>query len=117
MQPGSAPQADSSVFRSGLPDQYQHSSGLAYPTPAAVRFNDVPEYTNVPIRGYGKCELTKIGDNPRYYEKEFPIGYKPPKCHQSLRDAQATAKMLRATVVTVMTLGWFVTNREFRFRV
>ena len=82
-----------------MPDQCPRSPGHACPA-LSVSFNDVPEYMNVPIRGYGKFELTKIGEDPRYfYEKEFPVGYKPPTCHQSIRDAQAAAKMFWATIV------------------
>ena len=87
------------IFRPGLPDHLHHSSVLAYPALAAVSFNHVPEYMKVPIGDYGDYELTKVGENPRYYEKTFPLGYKPPKCHQSLTDAQVPAKMRRVTIV------------------
>ena len=53
---------------------------------------------NVPIRGYGDHDLISTCENPIYFEKTFPLGYKPPKDSQSLKEAQMDAKMLRAVV-------------------
>ena len=100
MLAGSASTADALSFQSNALNQSQYGPILTYPALAAVRFNDVPEYMNVPIRGYGDHELATAGENPRYYEKTYPLNYKPPKDDQPLKEAQMTAKMLRAVVTS-----------------
>ena len=95
MLAGSASSADGFAFRE---DMLGHCTPLAYPALSAVRFNDVPEYLSVPVNQTSDT-LSPVTDKAREYQKEYPVDYRAKPCMQSLRESQAAAKMLRASLL------------------
>ena len=59
-----------------------------------VRFNDSPDYVNIPLRG----EARQVHTPSRKYERQFPITNPPKADVQDVKDALTSAKMLKATL-------------------
>ena len=60
----------------------------------AVRFNDSPDYVNIPLRGAAR----QVHSPSRKYERQFPITDLPKADVQDVKDARTSAKMLKATL-------------------
>ena len=66
--------AASFAFRKEVPDIADHCYLASHVALPVVRFNDTPDYVNVPLRG----EARQVHSPSRKYERQFPIT-KPPK--------------------------------------
>ena len=98
MLAGSASSAEGFAFREDMLGPADHCTPLAYPALSAVRFNDVPEYLSVPVNQTSEV-LSPVTDKAREYQKHYPVDYRAKPCTQSLRESQAAAKMLRASIL------------------
>ena len=98
MLAGSASSAEGFAFREDMLGPADHCTPLAYPALSAVRFNDVPEYLSVPVNQTSEV-LSPVTDKAREYQKHYPVDYRAKPCTQALRESQAAAKMLRASIL------------------
>ena len=98
MLAGSASSAEGYAFREDMLNPADHCSPFAYPVLSAVRFNDVPEYHSVPMDQTADL-LSPVIDKAREYEREYPVDYRAKPCQQAVRDSQAAARMLRASLL------------------
>ena len=94
---GSASQADAHAFRKDLPIHDDLYSSSAFPALASVKFSNTPELYYIPTPEH-ESNWRPIIQEARDFRKEYPVNYKPKKDDQDLRDAQASAKMLRSTI-------------------
>ena len=97
MLAGSASSAEGFAFREDMLGPADHCTPLAHPALSAVRFNDVPEYLSVPVNQTSEV-LSPVTDKAREYQKHYPVDYRAKPCTQALRESQAAAKMLGASV-------------------
>ena len=94
---GSASQADAHAFRKDMPIHDDMYSSSAFPALASVKFSNTPELYYIPTPEH-ESNWRPIIQEARDFRKEYPVNYKPKKDDQDLRDAQASAKMLRSTI-------------------
>ena len=94
---GSASQADAHAFRKDMPIHDDMYSSPAFPALASVKFSNTPELYYIPTPEH-ESNWRPIIHEARDFRKEYPVNYKPKKDDQDLRDAQASAKMLRSTI-------------------
>ena len=94
---GSASQADAHAFRKDMPIHDDMYSSSAFPALASVKFTNTPELYYIPTPEH-ESNWRPIIHGARDFRKEYPVNYKPKKDDQDLRDAQASAKMLRSTI-------------------
>ena len=94
---GSASQADAHAFRKDMPIHDDMYSSPAFPALASVKFSNTPELYYIPTPEH-ESNWKPIIHEARDFRKEYPVNYKPKKDDQDVRDAQASAKMLRSTI-------------------
>ena len=64
---------------------------------ASVRFSNTPEYHYIPTP-VEDSNWRGVEIQPKVFAKEHPVKYRPKSDGQDVRDALATAKMLRSTI-------------------
>ena len=94
---GSASQADALAFRKDTLNHDMMCSNATYPALAAVKFSGHPEFYYIPTPPE-ESNWRPVTAEPREFQKEYPVNYKPKRDDQTLIDAQASARMLRSTV-------------------
>ena len=98
MLAGSASSADGFAFREDIRGPAEHCTPLAYPALSAVRFNDVPEYLNIPVNQTSDV-LSPVVDKSREFQREYPVNRRVKPCEQALGESQAAARMLRESLL------------------
>ena len=68
-----------------------------FPALASVKFSNTPELYYIPTPEH-ESNWRPIIQEAREFRKEYPVNYKPKTDGQDLRDAQASARMLRSTI-------------------
>ena len=93
----SAPQADALAFRKEVPIFHDQCSNAAPLRWHLFGFSNTPEYHYIPTR-VEDSNWRGVEIQPRIFTKEHPVKYRPKSDGQDVRDALATAKMLRSTI-------------------
>ena len=86
--------AASFAFRKEVPDFADRCYLADHVALPVVRFNDTPDYVNIPLRG----EARQVHSPSRKYETQYPITNPPKADVQDVKDALTSAKMLKATL-------------------
>ena len=86
--------AASFTFWKEVPDHAEHCYLASHVALPAVRFNDCPDYVDIPLRG----EARQVHSPARKYERQFLIADPPKADVQDVKDALTSAKMLKATL-------------------
>ena len=90
MLAGSASSAQGFAFREDMLDRG--------PLHTSCPSHAGPEYLTIPVN-QSSDELIPVVDKPREYDQEFPVNHRARTCEQSIKEAEAAAKMLRASLL------------------
>ena len=80
-----------------MPIFHDQCSSAAHLAMASVRFSNTPEYHYIPTP-VEDSNWRGVEIQQRVFTKEHPVKYRPKTDGQDVRDALATAKMLRSTI-------------------
>ncbi|CAE7535735.1 unnamed protein product, partial [Symbiodinium sp. CCMP2456] len=95
---GSASQAEGCAFRKDTPSYDNKCINSTYPALASVKFWGSPEFYFIPTSPHETNWRLVTQEAREQLREKYPVNYKPKSDDQDIRDAQASAKMLRSTI-------------------